>query len=287
MERFTDLVEWVSNPTNRNMTAETRRWGFEIETPDISRYYSALESEGFSVVTDASVDYTECSCTCDQCEHECDCPNCDIRNGYDSPDHCGDCQANEASSPVLYRRHLAEGARDALEALHDDNSADMENGGHIHVEARDLTIRQISTIQSLYLKLADLMPSAFGRGFNHYAEDFEEWNQMDRLGERYCAVNATNLVRYSWNGNVPKVWADDADRRELRGMNAYGAPVDTFKTTLEFRQFASTANADIIEARAMLVRSLVDYVANGGAPYWVTRCTTSAELLQVLEPYNH
>ena len=285
MSQFSELVEWFSEP--RQNQTDTRRWGVEIESPEVGRVAYMFEDEGWRTCVDESVTSPDCDCDCDSCEHRCDCDNCEIRNGYQEPDHCDHCRTNETASRVKYRQQFTDAERDALAELHRYNSEDMENGGHIHIEARDLTIQQVGLIMKGYLKIEGILGVQFtGREFCHYARDFSEWDETDRLGERYCAVNATNLVRWGRYSSRFTAWADDPDRPALN-TNPKGAPSDTWKTTLEFRQFASTARAEIIEARASVCRALVDYFADGGAWYWLARCQTAKEVFELLEPRNH
>lgn len=285
MERFSDLIEWFSKP--RHNDTDTRRWGVEIESPEVGRVAYMFEDEGWHIHRDESVTTPDCDCDCESCQHSCDCDRCDIRNGYDYPDHCDNCQSNETASPVKYRQQFTESERDALAELHRYNTEDMENGGHIHIEARDLTIQQVGLVMKGYLKLEAIFGNSLtGREFNHYARNFSEWDENDKLAERYCAVNATNLVRWNRYGGGFRTWADDPDRPAIN-QNPKGAPMDTWKTTLEFRQFASTARAEVIEARASMMRALVDYFAQGGAWYWLARCETKTQVLELLEPTNH
>lgn len=284
MQRFTDLVSHFESTETEDI--ETRRWGVEIESPYISKIASELPA--WDTHRDESVDEPECECECEECLHSCDCPSCDITNGWGEVDHCGTCTSNEASSPVLYMNTLPQGDRETLHSIADrvDNRGEDNEGGHIHIEARDLTLAQVALIQKAYLHLARIMGERFtGRDFCHYARDYRDYSEDDRLGERYCAVNATNLIRYS--GYTWKTWADDADRRELSTMNPKGAPSDTYKSTLEFRQFATTATPAIIEARASLLRALVDYFADGGAWYWFSKADTAEAMIDLLRPQFH
>lgn len=265
---------------------ETRRWGVEIESPQVAIFSTSCT--GWELTRDESVDEPECVCECSDCAHDCDCDHCDITNGYRDPDHCGDCTANELVSPVMFTREFTESDREQLKTVHQRMERhDTETwGGHIHIEARDLNLFQVGMVQKAWLKVYQLLGEDFtGRDFGHYCRDFEEWGERDRLDERYCAVNVTNLVRYGSGGF--NVWADDPDRREIENMNPKGAPTDTMKTTIEFRHFASTASPSKIEYRASVCRAIVDYFANGGAWYWVARCETAEQLLELLQPAQH
>ena len=284
MEKFVDLVERFESDTISPI--EVRRWGVEIESPHVAKIGHNLDS--WDLHNDESVEDPDCECQCDECYHSCDCGNCQITNGWQEVDHCGDCMSNEASSPVLWHNRFDTETRETLahiEVIVNQTMAENE-GGHIHIEARDLNLSQIGQVQKGYLKLVDLLGWKFiGREFCHFAKNFSEWDESDRLSERYCAVNATNLVRYGSFGF--KTWADDPDRQELRSLNPKGEKTDYYKTTLEFRQFATTSDPELIEARASILRALVDYFANGGAWYWFAKCQTAEALFDLLQPQHH
>lgn len=277
-----DLVDSYTAPAETERI--TRRWGFEIETPDVSPIAGWADELGFTACHDSSVTAPDCDCDCENCAHSCDCENCEITNGYRDNPHCDYCGSNEIASPVLHTAspdHL----RELLSDLHQRNTEDLENGGHIHIEARDLTISQIGLILKAFSRVKELTEEIWGRDYVGYAYDPSETNQSANLSERFCAVNCTNLVRYSGFGF--KTWAEDADRQSFNTLSPYGKPMDSRKSTLEFRLPASTARASLIFARGALLRALVDYFANGGALYWVVNCKTERELLELLEPERH
>ena len=264
----------------------TRRWGVEIESPQVAVFETS--GTGWELTRDESVDEPDCTCTCEECQHDCDCDQCNIRAGYEEPDHCGDCTANELVSPVMFEALFPDDVRRQLSHIQDSMERyDRETwGGHIHIEARDLTLQQVGLVQKAWLKIYRILGESFtGRDFGHYCRDFSEWCERDRFDERYTAVNVTNLVRYGSGGF--NVWAEDPDRREIENMNPKGRPTDTYKTTIEFRQFASTADPQIIEYRASVCRALVDYFASGGAWYWFAKCQTAEELEELLQPQHH
>jgi len=269
---------------------ETRRWGVEIESPQVASFETSCSGwrRPWNLTNDESVDEPECECECGDCLHECDCGFCDFTNGYGDLDHCGDCRANELVSPVMFTALFSDEERRELHRIQEKiERHDKETwGGHIHVEARDLNLFQVGMVQRAWLKCYQLLGESFtGRDYGNYCRDFEEWGDRDRLDERYCAVNVTNLVRYGMGGF--NVWADDPDRRELATLNPKGAPLDQCKTTIEFRQFAGTADPNLIEYRASWCRAIVDYFANGGAWYWIARCETAEQLGELLQPAQH
>lgn len=265
---FAQLEPSELPPTGR----VTRRYGFEIETPQVARYASQLADAGFEITVDGSVSTEDCDCDCSYCSHDCDCSNC----GFDSWDleHCGICEANEASSPVCYTPKPAVGMR-ALEYLHESNREDMENGGHIHVEARDLSAVQVAAVMKAWRKIYELLPDLVGRDYNQWANEMTEDNQ--KWGEaKHIAVNATMISGYRAHLESGKY-----------DLNPYGQPTDTLRTTIEFRQFASTAHAPIIYARASVCRALVDYIADNRGLYYLLCAESAEELLDLLQPERH
>lgn len=253
-----------------------RPYGVEIETPEVAQVVSYIYEAGGNVTIDGSVNQNDCECDCEQCAHSCNCERCDITNGYESNECCGDCTANEAQTPIQYEAKLSPKIRHALEMLHDINTEDLENGGHIHVNAPDLTAKQGGMLQIVWHKVAELFADLIGREPNGYCELRTPARNFGEVfdGERMNAVNLTNVARY-WNTD---------------GVNQYdhnGAQDTRHRWSVEFRQFASTANPDTIEKRAQLCRALVDYIINGGAPYWIMRAETADELAEVLDLANH
>lgn len=282
---YRELVEHFNTETQDTDSPLVRRWGFEIETPEVGQVGHILENAQFTLSCDGSVTESDCNCDCDQCVHDCNCDNCRIANGWDSPDHCGNCTTNEASSAVQMYGLPSQQMREALAELHDINTEDMENGGHIHVDARDLSIAQIEAVIKLWEKVTDTMPRLAGRERNEYCERNSDYgDQHESLTAKMRAVNASALVQGAWTSKLT-AWKDEPTRPALT-PNIRG-PFDGYRTTLEFREFASTAKVGHIFARASIVRAIVDYVSEGHAPYWLLRCQDEAEILQELKPLEH
>lgn len=282
---YRELVSHFETATQDTESPMVRRWGFEIETPEVGQVGHILDDAQFSLTCDGSVTEGDCSCDCDECSHSCDCSNCRITNGWDSPDHCGNCTTNEASSAVQMYGAPSAKMRQALGELHGINSEDMENGGHIHVDARDLSVSQIEAVIKIWEKVTDTIPRLAGRERNEYCERNSDYgDQHDRLTAKMRAVNASALVQGQWTNKLT-AWKDEPTRPAL-GESVKG-PFDGYRTTLEFREFASTARAEIIFARASIVRAIVDYVSEGHAPYWILRSQSEEELIQELKPLEH
>jgi hypothetical protein len=246
-----------------------RRFGVEIETPEAGK----INARGFDKTHDPSVSDPECECECDECYHSCDCGNCDLSNGYGELDHCGDCTANELA--LEYENGTDTHANGviqktceelvAVESQHQDEYRGHPYGGHIHIEARDLTPLQLALLLRMYRHAQKLFPTErfFGRSTNDYCQDVSDYDieqtasgwQIDRM----VAVNTQNVLNFRercetypdrYNKNTP------------------------FKSTVEFRQFASTNDWRLTLARVAFCVALVDYVAQNRPPYWLLRTTT-------------
>ena len=276
----------------RQSDSYVRRWGVEIEHPDVS-LFSNGQLERWARVYDNSVRQNDCECECEACVHDCNCNQCEITNGWGSEDHCEDCTANEASSPVMLKQRFSDWERRELAELQE--RFEMEDhhlwGGHIHVEARDLTIPQIGAVQKVYLRVYDILGERLtGRDFIvQFAEDYRNMNERERFAERMLAVNVTNVVRWlGWN-DTPVTIGEHPDYPEFQDTNPTGpmSSRDERKSTIEFRHFQSIADPDIIEARASICRAIVDYVASGSALYWLLRCETKEQLFDLLQPELH
>jgi hypothetical protein len=146
-------------------------------------------------------------------------------------------------------------------------------------------------VQKAYLKVYDILGERLtGRDFiRQFAEDYRDMNERERFSERMVAVNVTNVVRWlGWN-DTPVTIGEHPDYAEFQDTNPKGpmARRDERKSTIEFRQFQSIADPDIIEARASVCRALVDYVASGSPLYWLLRCETKEQLFDLLQPELH
>jgi len=266
---FADMNPSDLPPTGR----VTRRYGFEIESPQVARFAGDFLNASFELSADPSVDAEECECECSDCNHTCNCSNCGFDN-WDMP-HCEMCTATEASSPVCYTPKPALGL-DAMRDLHRYNSEDMENGGHIHVEGRDLSVVQLAGVMKAWRKIWELLPDLVGREPNQWCEEMTEENQ--NWGHaKHVAVNVSGVNYYR-----------ETIRAKGIDTNPYGPlTTDTYRSTIEFRQFASTAHAPIIYARASVCRALVDYMAENRGLYYLLKAESASELLELLQPERH
>jgi len=254
---------------------QVRRWGWEIETPIIGEQRARSdwrETDGLRFESDPSLSGSECECDCSDCYHSCNCDNCD-RSDY--LDHCESCATNEVSTydPVMTGT-LDQWAR-FLERL-EDNWSPVENwgenwGGHLHIEARDLTKRQAVNVVVAGCHLIDLAPNWFTGGEDNYND------RPDRDRLESCVrgeVSPYNTKRQSWISitNLPS---------EPMPYKVGDQP-DGRKTTIEFRVFRSTPNRRLIEFRALVSRKLVEYCQRGGQIYWLTSAKSFEQILTTL-----
>lgn len=256
-----------------------RRWGFEIESPQVGEARVASqwpEIQGLDFCSDSSLSGSECECDCSDCSyHECNCSNCDSYN--DDPDHCGGCSTNEVCSaePVTTPRldrwadFLARLAR-KWEPMED---YDENWGGHIHIEARDLDKRQAVSVVAIGERLFELAPDWFSGGEDGYNR------RSDRERLRQLASSDGGYLSSSDRGS----WVSVYNLRQL-SPEPYqiGDRNDGRKTTIEFRAFRSTPDKELIEFRALVCRKLVEFAKANRSIYWATSAKTFDQLLGVL-----
>lgn len=256
------LVNWAT----RQPDEATRRWSYEIESPQIARYASELFDAGFECHNDGSVSSLDCECDCDDCSHSCDCERCDISD-YDA-DHCGVCQATEAApqdgNPCNTTKD--EARLSAVGRYLDADYLDSTCGQHVHVDASDLTAPQVANLCRVWDRVNDLLghTDLVGRGYNSYADEFRagEIEVIARGGtiDRYRSVNPMGVMYHLErvaNGNA-------------RGYS---------KSTVEFRQFAGTVDPLLIVARGYLCRAMVEWAKSNAPIYWAKNAKTAKDLL--------
>ena len=257
--------------------APVRRWGWEIESPQVGTTKVELswrELDGLDFCSDSSLSGGECECDCSDCSyHECNCSNCESYN--DDPEHCGGCSTNEVCSAnpmetaslsrwAVFLNRLAR------------NWEPVENyrenwGGHLHIEGRDLTKRQATNLVAIGVRLFELSPEWFVGEEDGY-NDRPDKDTLERWRKGEQAGSYTN--RSSWISiyNLPS----------QPMPYQVGDPFDYRKTSVEFRRFRSTPDRELIEFRRLVCQKLIDYVQKNSSIYWATRCQTFDEILTTL-----
>lgn len=269
-----------------------RRWGFEAESPVIqtaTENASWATRSPFEFVTDPSVPTIsdECECDCRDCTyHECNCDDCDLYN--DSPDHCGECQSvNElcTADPILT---AWDANFDRMLELCDEADSEAQSwaqlgdgkswGGHLHIEARDLSRRQSLTALTIASHLFALAPE--------WLVGWQDTYNTSELSDK----ERTAWISRRW-GSMPRSLPVTAHNLAsiLEPMDyAKGDAPDGRKTTIEFRLFRTTFDRDLIRIRGAVARAIVDYAKrNEFGLYWVIRCKTFEDVLAELEFGRH
>ena len=270
---------------------QVRRWGFEAEHPAIQYAIDGSmyrEQRPFEFVNDGSVETIDrdCECSCRECTyHECNCDFCDDYN--DDPSHCGSesCDAkNELSTanPILtywdsemdtFLDYCAQ-----AEAEHGYNPRGENWGGHVHVEARDLSRRALMTALTIANHVFESAPEwLIGWQDNYNTATISDQAKRDfQSGKRNSIDRALPVTAYNlaWESE-PRAYA-------------IGDMPDGRKTTIEFRLFRTTFDPELIKARGAIARAIVSYAKrNELGAYWVTRLTDFEAMLDELEVGHH
>jgi hypothetical protein len=258
-----------------------RHWSYEAEHIAIARTRQRsgqASARPFQFVLDGSVsvDYDVCECACSSCTyHSCNCDNCDDYN--DDPEHCSDsdCTANE----ICPREPLSTYWNDTHSPFLNDLADEAERfsyedfgrlGGHVHVEARDLTRRQAVNAVVIAEHLFEIAPEWFTGEPDTYnnknnRKTLEGWVQGTEHPRRDAFVSLNNL---SW-------------RNEPEGYEV-GDTWDNRKTTIEFRRFRTTFSPMLLAVRGAVARAVVAYAKTNPSIYWVTREADFGKLLAEL-----
>jgi hypothetical protein len=268
--------EAVARLERVNPEALVRRWGFEIESPIIGQVKSDSDwrdYEGLAFCSDGSLSGSECECECSDCYHSCNCDNCERA---DYLDHCGDCEQNELSCSDPMNTATLDRWSKFLDKLQRDWSP-VENwgenwGGHIHVEARDLTKRQSANVVIAGERLFQIAPDWFTGGRDDYNEPLDRRHVE---GFARDEIGGYNTNRASWI-SIHNLRASEPQPYQP------GDRFDNTKSTIEFRAFRSTADRKLIEFRALVARALVEYCRKGGQIYWLTSAQDFGKFLKVL-----
>lgn len=283
-----DLTARLESLENAN--PQVRRWGFEAEHPAIQYALDSSmyrEQRPFEFVNDGSVETIDrdCECYCRECSfHECNCENCEDYN--DDPSHCGSesCEAkNELSTanPILtYWDSEMDAFLDyctQAEAEHGYNPRGENWGGHVHVEARDLSRRALMTALTIANHVFASAPEwLIGWQDNYNTATISDLAKREfQSGKRNSIDRALPVTAYNL------AWTEQRDY-------AIGDLPDGRKTTIEFRLFRTTFDPELIKARGAIARAIVSYAKrNELGAYWVTRLTDFEAMLEELEVGHH
>jgi len=151
-------------------------------------------------------------------------------------------------------------------------------GFHTHIDARDLTIRQVGSVVRLGTYAMKQWGNAFGAdtdGYNPHATDNEIEHNSNGEWRSRCGVNATPILAYFKN-------YQEADRQDPTDY-----PNTSRKATIEFRNFRATDNGILHLSRVAVARAIVDYVVEGKPVFWLLRETDLEKFLTELEVWKH
>lgn len=241
-----------------------RRWSYEIEANELGRAYNELNRLGLDLKNDGSVNERWEDCDCETCEHDCNCNNCSW-DSYDQ-EKCEDSQATEATPNRLNKCLTADHdgkIAEACEALEDCGAyIDSSCGGHIHIDAGELTPRQVANIMRVWDKIQEQLWFIVGRTYgeaNGYADRVENYDIESVLSgneSNRCSVNPNNWLRHRQNSGI--------------------------KNTIEFRQFSGTIDPELIMIRGLVCRKLVEHAERNLPLYYLLNATTPAQVLSEL-----
>ena len=265
LERY-ELIERLHHQAIKEDSC--RRWAYEIEANLLGNASKEINAIGeFDLKADQSVnsasDEWETECECDTCNHSCNCENCDIEDYGNQK--CDDASATELSPmyPVLDPTHKGQIELITEAILDKGGSVDESTGGHIHVNAEDMTLQQIANVMRVWDNVQFHLPLLVGRTYgstNGYADKVESYdieNTLRGQNANRCAVNPNNAIYCR---------LFDSNR----------------KNTIEFRQFSGTLDHKTIIARGLLCRKLVEWSLRNEAPYWLLNAKSDEEVLRIL-----
>ena len=246
---------------------ETRRWSYEIEANYLGAGWHELDRLGvFDGKSDSSVNYRWDGCTCDSCEHDCNCNDCSRTNGWDDSEPCDESQFTEIAPNKYSRCTTADHEGNLILAcsILDSVGATVDNstGGHIHIDAREMTTRQVSNLMKVWHTIQTYLPEVVGRtyreaeGFADQVTDYDlkaiERDEQTGRG----AVNPNNWLNHKMN--------------------------TAYKNTIEFRQFSGTLDSDLIMMRGILCRKLVEYCERQFSVYYLLNADSPEKILTEL-----
>jgi hypothetical protein len=286
-------------------SGKVRYWGTEIEHPRAGQFLGKLiENEIYETKTDPTVAEAmePNQCQCNQCAHDCNCNQCAYRrNRCSASTHneiaLAPCRLPNPRGFADYCEQLTETPKDYANFWCESCEYDSEEeychncgddgytieqeqnwGFHTHIDARDLTLRQVASVVRLGTYAMKQWANAFGADidtYNSHASEQEiERNAEGDWGER-PSVNATPILNYIRRYH-------EADRQDPADY-----PNTSAKATIEFRSFRATDNGVLHLSRVATARAMVDYVASGKPLFWLLRETDFEKFLTELEIWNH
>ena len=246
---------------------ETRRWSFEIEANYLGSSYNELSRLGvYDFKSDTSVNYRWDGCECETCVHDCNCSDCSRSNGWDDSDPCEESGSTEIA-PSKYSQVKTADFDGIIvktcQILNDDGaSVDNSTGGHLHIDAREMTAIQVSNVMKVWDNIQTHLPEVVGRSYRE-AEGF-----ADQVTD-YDLLAIKNNEQTSRGAVNPNNWLNHK-------MNT------AYKNTIEFRQFSGTLDPQLIMIRGLLCRKLIEYCERQNSIYWLLTANSPEVILREL-----
>ena len=298
--RLTD-TELLIQANSFRVAGTVRFWGAEFEHPEAGNHAHHLNDTIFEAKSDSTIPRGSGNCGCQACNHSCNCSECNRSSRYTT---CNNRGLNEVTTKPTDRdwgRHLT----DYIEALGDtglspedyrywcgdcddtdcgcdeDYSEDLSNWGfHTHIDARDLSFREVASVVRLGTAIMRNFPAVFGSDedeYNHHHQNEAELHELATNGNwsgQRPSVNPAGVVRY--------LSLEESDRQD---PNDY--PSSSQKATIEFRTFRYTDSPELHSARVATARAIVDYVASGQPLFYLIRERNFELVLEALEINKH
>ena len=277
------FVKFANDYAQQPEQATALTWGYEIESNTMNDIYNTAQftpefrnCHGLDWQADGSVsDESEsanngedCECSCDECEHSCDCNNCSIES-YEL-DHCheSDCYGSSEYQEVASIGGLETTHPNTLDLLDqwglNRATFNEDTGIHIHIGSAHLTAPQVANVLTAYRLASPIINDIAERVGVYYAQAHDEQIEND------CRQGA---------GTSSKYYA----------VNTCSHFSTHRAQTIEFRQMAGTTRTDLrqtdrVRAYAEILRLLVTY-ATKPAPklYWITKATDLTSLIRLLK----
>ena len=272
----------------------TRFWGTEIEHPRAGQFLRKLiDLDIFETKEDPTVTpaLSPNRCECRECSHSCDCNQCQYNRAQ-----CRASQMNEvalAPSTLAKPRGFEEYCAELTEEVDDyetlfceDCESDLDGvreseqnwGFHTHIDARDLTLRQVGSVVRLGTYAMKQFANAFGADQDSYNSHATE-DEIERVGtgeyRQRPSVNASPILTFFSR-------YQEADRPDPSGR-----PEPSHKATIEFRSFRATDSGLLHLSRVAVARAIVDYIAEGKPVFWLLREPDLEKFLTELEVWKH
>ena len=254
----------------------SRRWGIEIE---LAGARGVGIPEGWDLKEDCSlrsayIDWDDDECGCAANNYEC--YYCDEGEHYE----CEECQAERHGDTGEYvSPPMTEAYAEGIVEICDDARYEPQNesaGIHVHVEATDLTPRQVGALVFAYSVIEPII-----------AEDYEreEWQYCLPLEPRRAARQMSQIreVRSVYAGETSDLIRSRfyGERYQTVNVNALSA-----HGTIEFRGMGPVYQAKHLHKWARFCREMVNCAKNNAPGGLFQAAETMHDVLAIFEKYG-